>query len=236
MKVLVADNDSMSLDVTAFALHRHGYDVVTASNGLQAVRRWESEQPDVAVLEAGLPQIDGLEVCRRIRREKDTAIIVVGSSQDDDAVEKAFVVGADDYLTKPFSHRQLALRIQAISRRKPSASEEPHRDGRLTVANLVMDLQSHQVSRGEVTTRLTPIEFRILYMLAVNEGHAVPSARLADYAWDYNGGDPSLLKIHVYQIRRKLQMSRGEAGIIRSIPWVGYMLSASTDDKTGSEE
>ncbi len=228
MKVLVADNDTESLDVTAFALHRHGFDVITATTGLQAIRRWQSDLPDVAVLEAALPRLDGLEVCRRIRREKDTPVIMVGMNQDDDSVERAFGVGADDYLAKPFSHRQLALRIQAISRRQPTASEKQRRDGRMSVADLIIDLQSHQVTKGDLNTRLTPIQFRILYMLAVNENHAVPSHRLADFAWNYDGGDPSLLKVHVYQVRRKLQMrNEGSRARIKSIPWVGYMLSSA---------
>lgn len=226
MKVLVADNDAMSLDVTAFALHRHGYDVITATNGLQAIRRWESDQPDIAVLEAGLPRVDGLEVCRRIRRERNTPVIMVGTNQDDDSVEKAFGVGADDYIAKPYSHRQLALRIQAISRRQPAASRKEVSDGRLQVADLVIDTQSHHVTKGSLTARLTPIQFRILYMLAMNENHVVSTQRLADFAWNYDGGDPSLLKVHVYQVRRRLQMRNGCSGAnIKSIPWVGYTLS-----------
>lgn len=227
MKVLVADEDKSLLDITSFALHRYGFAVITATNGTQALHCWETDRPDVAVLESTLPKLSGLEVCRRIREEKDTPILMMGSSQDDESVEKAFRLGADDYVTKPFSHRQLALRIRAISRRKSPTSGDQHQSGRLAAASLVLDLDSNQAARGNVIARLTPIEFRILYMLAVNEGRAVPSRRLAEYAWAYDGGDPSLLKTHIYHLRRKLQMRNGEPGTIKSIPRIGYMLGGS---------
>ncbi|HZQ99948.1 MAG TPA: response regulator transcription factor [Chloroflexota bacterium] len=223
MKILVAEDDVDLLDVTVYALRKQGYNVSTATDGTQAVERWRAEQPDLMVLDLGLPRLSGIEVCRRVRETSATPVIMMSGKGDDENVVQGFLVGADDYVVKPFSHRQLAMRIRAVLNRAAQKLEaEP--TGLLKAGDLCLDLQSHEVTKGDLTVRLTPLEFRILYILAANEGRVVSSTRLIEYAWGYDGGEASLLKTHVCHIRRKLGVSRGQPGDIVAIPWVGYKL------------
>ena len=232
MKILVADDDPDLLDVTTYALRRHGYNIVTATDGIQAVERCEDERPDLMLLDIGLPRLNGFEVCRRIRERSSIPIIMLTARNDDDNVVQGFLTGADDYVTKPFSHRQLAARIRAVLNRTHGGLT-PEPEGDLTVGSLRLDLHSHEVNiRGERTVRLTPLEFRVLYMLAINEGRVVSSSRLVEYAWGYEGGEASLVKTHISHVRQKLglEKSRPEGERpgdirIRTVPWVGYSLT-----------
>jgi two-component system, OmpR family, response regulator len=152
-----------------------------------------------------------------------TPVIMMSGRNDDDNVVQGFLVGADDYVVKPFSHRQLAMRVRALLNRCGNGLRAVPA-GELRVGELCLDKQSHEVTKGGVTTRLTPLEFRLLYILATNEGRVVNSARLIEYAWGYDGGQALLLKTHVCHIRRKLGLGRSEAGDIAAVPWVGYKL------------
>jgi DNA-binding response OmpR family regulator len=224
MKMLLVDDDPDLLDLTSYALRRHGYDVLTATDGVQALERFKVESPDLLVLDLGLPKIGGFEVCRKIREDSTVPIIMLTAHGDDDNVVQGFLAGADDYVTKPFSHRQLAARIRVLlNRRAGGVRAEP--SGELRVGDLHLDLQSHEVTKGDISVRLTPLEFRILHILAVNENRVVTSARMVEHAWGYDGGESSLLKTHVSHIRHKLKMQRGQPGYIRAIPWVGYSLT-----------
>ncbi len=224
MKVLLADDDKDMLDVTTYALRKHGFDVIGVPDGLQALRRWESERPDLVLLDVGIPRMNGFEVCRRIRQDSSTPVIMLTARSDEENVVQGFLVGADDYVTKPFSHRQLAMRMRAVlNRAAGGATPEP--STQLKVGDFLIDAESHEVSKDGVTLRLTPLEFRILYILATNEGHVVKSSRLIEYAWGYDGGDASTLKTHICHIRQKLDLKKDQPGYIESIPQVGYVLT-----------
>jgi len=226
MKILLVDDDTDLLDVTAYALRREGFNVIVATDGQQALRRWEADHPHLVVLDVGLPRISGFDVCRRIRQTSVVPIILLTGLSDDDHVVQGFRLGADDYVTKPFSPRQLAMRIRAVWRRGVQAGEpEPVRE--LESGQLVLDVESHEVRHPRGTTRLTPIEFRLLYMLAINSGRVVSGARLVEYAWGYDGSDTSLLKTHICHIRQKLGLVRGE---ITAVPGVGYRLTHRQGD------
>jgi DNA-binding response OmpR family regulator len=223
MKILLADDDADMVDVTAYALRREGFTIIVATDGAQALRRWESDQPDLILLDIGMPRVNGLEVCRRIRQTSDTPVIMLTAASDEDHVVQGFRHGADDYVTKPFSPKQLALRIRAVMRRSSGTSiSEPVRV--LRAGPYTLDIESHQVARGEVTAQLTPLEFRLLYMLAMNEGRVVSFGRLVEYGWGYDGGDPSMLKTHMSHIRKKLRVEEGQAGSIAVVHGVGYVL------------
>jgi len=223
VKVLLVDDDVELLDVTAYALQRGGHKVVVASDGPQAVRCWKAEQPDVIVLDIGLPQMDGLEVCRRIREQSTTPVIFLTGFTDEDHMVQGFRIGGDDYVTKPFSPRVLAARIQAVTGRNgdhtiPTVNRE------FTIGSLSIDIDSHEVRSPEGTVRLTPLEFRLVHLLAMNMGRVVSNDRLVDYVWSFNGGETALLKTHISHIRSKLQLARFANGDIHSIPGVGYRL------------
>jgi DNA-binding response OmpR family regulator len=232
VKILVADDDADLLDVTTYALRREGYNIVTATDGQQAVDRHLDERPDLVLLDVGLPRMNGFDVCRRIRESAATPIIMLTARNDDDNVVQGFLTGADDYVTKPFSHRQLAARIRAVLNRTHGGLT-PEPDGDLTVGNLRLDLHSHEVTiKDDRSVRLTPLEFRVLYMLAINEGRVVSSSRLVEYAWGYEGGEASLVKTHISHVRQKLGLDKVKPederpGDIRikTVPWVGYSLT-----------
>ena len=224
MKILLADDDVDSLDVTTYALRKYGYDVVTVTDGQNAVRRWEDERPDLVLLDVGLPRLNGFEVCRTIRQASSTPVIMVTGKTDEENVVQGFLNGADDYVTKPFSQRQLAMRIRAVLGRT-SAGMPSEPAGQLKTADISLDLQSHEAIRLGVATRLTPLEFRLMYILMTNEGRVVSSNRLVEHAWGYDGGEAVLLKTHVCHIRQKLSMKEGQGSYIKAIPWVGYMLT-----------
>ena len=234
MKVLIVDDDTDLLDVMTYALRREGYDVVAAAHGHQAMERIRADLPDIVVLDVGLPELNGFEVCRRIRHVSDVPIIMLTARTEERDLLRGLQLGADDYITKPFSLKQLAARMEVILRRcrsdqyKKAVSE-------VRAGNLVLRLQSYEVLLGEEAIQLTPLEFRILYMLAMNEGQIIPYARLVDYAWGYEGGDVSLLKTHVCHIRRKLRMPLEGEGAIRSLPTVGYSLVKRRGELNGAQ-
>ena len=223
MKVLIVDDDTDLLDVMTYALRREGYDVVGAADGLQALDRMRSDLPDFVILDVRLPRLNGFEVCRRIRHISEVPIIMLSARSEEPEILRGLQLGADDYIIKPFSLKQLAARIETIMRRcrsdhfRRTASE-------VRAGNLVLRLQSYEALRDGELIQLTPLEFRILYILAMNEGQIIPYARLVDYAWGYEGGDASLLKTHVCHIRQKLRLPAEGEGAIRALPTVGYSL------------
>jgi DNA-binding response OmpR family regulator len=224
MRALIVDGDRDLLDVMAYSLRREGHEVVAAGDGQQALDRVKVERPDIVLLELKLSRLNGFEVCRRIRLESEVPIIVVSASHDEQHVLRALRLGADDYVTKPFSLKQLAARMETVMRRCRSAS---HARAARTVraGDLELTLQTYEVTRGGgEPIQLTPLEFRILYMLAMNEGQIIPYARLVDYAWGFEGGDANLLKTHVCHVRSKLGLPLEGPGAIRSLATVGYSL------------
>ncbi|MGH2492722.1 MAG: response regulator transcription factor [Candidatus Limnocylindria bacterium] len=218
------EDDADLLDLLTYALRREGYTVLTAMDGQQGLRRWEEDPPDIVVLDANLPKIDGYEVCRRIRHDGPTPIVMLTARDEEDDVLRGFRLGADDYITKPFSAKQLAARLKAVLRRSQADPyRQPVREVR--VGDATLDLQSYTVTAGDRQIQLTPLEFRILYLLGVNEGRVIPYSRLVEYAWGYEGGDSSLLKTHICHIRQKLSLSAGRNGGIRAVAGVGYSLA-----------
>lgn len=223
MKALIIDDDRDLLDVMTYAFRREGYEITCATDGLQAIDRLRADEPDIVVLDIRLPRLNGFEVCRRIRHISEVPIIMVTARGEEHDVLRGLQLGADDYVTKPFSLKQLAARMETILRR---CRTDPYRRAVSTVraGNLELSLQSYEVIRDGDAIQLTPLEFRILYMLAMNEGQVIPYARLVDYAWGYEGGDANLLKTHICHIRQKLNLPLEGEGAIRALATVGYSL------------
>lgn len=231
MKILLVDDDVDLLDVTAYALRREGFNVITATDGVQGLRRWESDDPDLVLLDLGMPRLGGLEVCRRIRQSSMTPIIFLTAASDDDQVVQGFRHGADDYVTKPFSTRQLAMRIRAVLRRS-SGKSLAEMERVVDLDDFTLDLEAHQVTRQGEIIQLTPLEFRIFYLLAMNGGRVVSFGRLVEYGWGYGGGEPSMLKTHVSHLRKKLRLIPGQPGYIQVIHGVGYLLTRAARPPT----
>lgn len=225
MKILLADDDTDLAEVLTYGLRRRGHSVIVAADGSEALERWREDGPSTLIVDAGLPEIDGLEVCRRVRETSLVPIIIISGSSSEQDVIDALQAGADEHVVKPFSLQQIALRIEVLARRmRLSASNEF--DGNIELGNLVVNPEFCSVQKEGQEVRLTSMEFRILYSLAANAGKVVVTERLADFAWQGVGeGDPALLKTHISRIRRKLGVTPGEPGFIRSVPGLGYTLT-----------
>lgn len=221
MKILVVEDDLSLSDVLAFSLRRAGYEVVTAFDGLAALQLWETENPDLLVLDLNLPKLDGLAVCRQIRSQAQTPIIILSVRSGDEAVVKGLEYGADDYVVKPFSPTQLIARIKAVWRRAGIVETA----NVLAVAGLTFDRSRNEVQQqnGE-RIRLTPLEARLLERLMLHVGQVLTSEALITAVWGNEGGDKTMLKQLVYRLRSKIEPET-EPSLIETVPGVGYSLS-----------
>lgn len=227
MKIMLVDDDQELLDMITYALRRKGHTIFGAADGQEALQVWQEFQPNTIILDVALPQIDGLEVCRRIRAESDVPILLMSGGTDEDDVIAGLEAGADEYMFKPFSVAQLTLRLEALSRRMKAAVASDY-EGSLGVADLEINPEYCSVRRNGQEVRLTRMEFRVLYCLAANAGRVVVTDKLADFAWQGEGeGDPALLKTHISRLRRKLGLRSDEAVAIQAIPGLGYSLTTS---------
>lgn len=226
MKALVIDDDRDMQVMVGHALQRAGYDVLAATGGQQGLERLEAGRPDIVLLDVNLPELDGFEVCRRIRLSSQAPIIMLTARSEEEDVVRGFRLGADDYVTKPFSVKLLTARMSTVMRR---AKENQARrgDGRLRVDDLELDLQTMEVTKGGQDVHLTPLEFRILYMLAANPGRVVPYNRLIEYAWGQEGGSPTHLKIRICNIRKKLDLPVDSKSGIKAVVGTGYTLRSA---------
>jgi DNA-binding response OmpR family regulator len=226
MRVLLAEDDVDMLDVTTYALRKHGYDVTGVTDGDTALDSWGKLRPDFVLLDVNLPSRSGFEVCREIRKQSATPIIMVTALGDEDHIIQGFDCGADDYVSKPISYRELAMRMRAILQRSAGA---PIVDNAMVAksGDLSVDLSAHEVRNGDKAVRMTRLEARVLYFLLSNAGRTVPTERLIELVWNYEGGDAFALKTHICHIRQKLEIAKGQPGYISSVPHIGYTLETA---------
>jgi len=227
MRVLLAEDDTDVLDVTTYALRKYGHDVVSVTDGAAALARWEADQPDLVLLDINLPVVSGMEVCRKIREKSSTPIIMVTAISDEDHIVEGFERGADDFVTKPVSYRQLAMRMQAVAQRYGGGEPVLRSSTEATAAGIAVDLQNFEVRYAGKPVRMTRLETRILYFLVNNAGRTLTTERLIEFVWNYEGGDAFALKTHICHIRQKLGAPKGTPGYIRSVPHIGYSLEAA---------
>jgi len=221
MKALVVDDDRVLADVVAFALRREGFQVIQAYDGLSALRRWSEDRPDLVVLDVNLPKIDGFTVCQRIRRESDTPIIMLTVRGEDVDVVHGLQIGADDYISKPFSPRQLVARAHAVLRRAGySILQASHRVGGL---DYNPNLRSVRIDNGEPIS-LTPLEAKLLDYLILNAGHVSTIDAIIDHVWGPQGGDRDMLRQLVRRLRSKIEADPTSPRYIQTVPGLGYGL------------
>ena len=218
--ILVVDDEESLTDLVSSALRFAGYDVRTEANGFDALRSIKTETPDLIVLDVNMPELDGFEVCRRIRRDGlQTPVIFLTARDDIDDLRVGFRQGGDDYLTKPFSLEELGLRIEALLRRSGGTIESP----RVTVGDLVLDEDAHQVFKDEVEVQLSPTEFRLLRFLLLNRGRVMSKGQIVDYVWEYDfDGNYGIVETYVSYLRKKLGDS--DASLIQTVRGVGYVI------------
>lgn len=221
--ILVVDDEESLTDLIASALRFAGYQVSTENNGFDALRWIKSRTPDLIVLDVNMPEIDGFEVCRRIRRDGfDTPVIFLTARDEMDDLRTGFRQGGDDYLTKPFSIEELGLRIEALLRRSGPGAEQ----SRMSVGDVILDDDAHQVWKGEREVDLSPTEFRLLRFLMVNRGKVLSKAQIVEYVWDYDfDGNYGIVETYISYLRRKLGDS--EASVIQTVRGVGYVIRSN---------
>ena len=221
IRVLVVDDEPAILATMAPLLRSQGYDVVTALSGRVAIELAERDRPDLVVLDLGLPDVEGVDVCRTIRRDQAVPIIVLSARGAERDKVAALDAGADDYVTKPFGTEELLARIRAALRRteQSGAGGSPT----IVVGDLTIDRDRRRVVRGEVEIRLTPKEFELLVFLAQHSGRVVTHRTILKAIWGPNSVDqPEHLRVLVGALRKKVEPDPSRPQYILTEPWVGY--------------
>jgi two-component system OmpR family response regulator len=229
--ILVVDDEDTILDLLSTALRFSGFRVETAANGREALAAARDAVPDLIVLDVNLPDLDGFDVCRRLRSGQNDAPVIFLTARDDPADLRAgFSGGGDDYLTKPFSLEELMLRIEAILRRTRGSQTE---SSRLASGDLILDQDAHRVWRGGVEVALSPTEFRLLRYLLLNRDRVVSKNQILDHVWDYDFyGEPTAVETYISYLRRKLDDREGK--LIRTVRGVGYSLRTPDVESNGA--
>jgi len=219
--VLVVEDEDAIAEAVRARLQSEGYHVVVASDGPEALRRHAEHRPDLVVLDLMLPGMDGLEVCTRIQRDGWTPVLMLTARTEEADKVAGFAVGADDYLTKPFSLRELAIRVQAILRRRERIERS---DGEpIERAGISIDAKRRRVEVDDAEVQLTPLEFDILHALAREPGVVLSRDQLMDRIWGYRdhaGG--RVVDSHVARLRRKIGEDGNDPRFIRTVHGVGY--------------
>ena len=221
IRILVVDDEPAILATMAPLLRSQGYEVVTALSGRAAIEAAERDHPDLVVLDLGLPDIEGVEVCRTIRRDQAVPIIVLSARGAERDKVAALDAGADDYVTKPFGTEELLARIRAALRRtEPSSAAAA---STIVVGNLTIDRERRRVVRGDVEIRLTPKEFELLVLLAQQSGRVVTHRSILKAIWGPHSVDqPEHLRVLVGALRKKIEPDPSRPQYVLTEPWVGY--------------
>jgi len=226
-KVLVVDDDVKTVELVKLYLNRDGYRVLTAYDGTEALRLAREGHPDLIVLDLMLPGINGLEICRTLRGESDVPIIMLTAKTTDQDKLIGLDLGADDYVTKPFSPRELAARVRVVLRRLPGErGPDEIKHGELTVNFL-----RHEASLAGRSLNLTTVEFKLLGVLAKEPGRVFSRVQLIDEAlgYDFEGFDRTI-DVHILNLRRKLEPDPGHPKYLKTVYGAGYKLSEMSND------
>jgi DNA-binding response OmpR family regulator len=221
MKVLIADDDRDLLELIGFALTQAGFFVLKAADGTAALRMFEAEAPDLLVLDINMPGATGFQVCAAVRARSRVPVMMLTVRSEEEDLVKALELGADDYLTKPFSPRTLLARVRALLRRAGMESSAP-----LAAGRVALNMNEHTVRIGDAApVRLTKLELRLLHMLLANAGRTVSSDRLLVQIWGHrNSGDRQLLKQLVHRLRQKIEADPAVPRVLQTAAGAGYKL------------
>jgi len=231
-KVLVVEDDRTLLEVLQYNLIRQGYDVLTAADGATGLDTARGGKPDLVILDVMLPKMDGYEVCRILRQETMVPILMLTARTDETDRVVGLEVGADDYVTKPFSMRELMARVRAMLRRAEMMKKEAESSSRapalcLKAGDVEIDAARHKVYRGGVAVDLSRMEFALLEFLARNQGQVFSRDQLLDKVWGYDfAGDTRTVDVHVSWLRRKIESDPAHPKHLVTVRGVGYKLEA----------
>lgn len=219
--VLVVEDDPTVSEVVVRYLRRSGYEVDCVADGAAALERVAGSRPDLIVLDIMLPGIDGLEVCSRLRAETEIPIVMLTAMGDESDRIAGLDLGADDYIAKPFSPRELVARVNAVLRRAGAGVAEPGR-GRVSIGDLEMDLDAHEARRDGHPVALTVREFDLLAYLARHPRTVLTREQLLEDVWGYTFGDRSTVTVHVRRLREKVEHDPARPRHIMTVWGVGY--------------
>ncbi len=223
MKVLIVDDDRTLADVIAFTFKREGYEVILAEDGDIAYFRWQNDSPDLIILDVNLPKEDGFSVCRRIRAQSDIPIILLTVRSDEEDILGGFHLGADDYITKPFSPRQLMARVKAVMRRSKKKNPTTIREWK----NISLFINRHELKIGDYSPiQLSGLELRLMDCLMINAGQIVTPEIIIDYVWGPNGGDMDMVRQLIHRLRVKIDKAFPNQINITNNPGIGYELKS----------
>lgn len=220
-RILVVDDDRKIVDLVRLYLERDGYRVFVASDGLEALKLTRQKRPDLIILDLLLPEVDGLDVCRILRNKSDVPIVMLTAKTTEEDKLVGLELGADDYVTKPFSPRELVARVRAVLRRVGKHTSKGPMEMRF--AGLVIDRRCHEVRvRGEAIS-LTPTEFRLLEVLAGEPGRAFSRLELLDrvLGYDFEGFERTV-DVHVKNLRKKIEVHPKQPTYVKTVYGVGY--------------
>jgi two-component system KDP operon response regulator KdpE len=227
LTVLVIDDEPQIRRVVRHALEGDGTRVLEAATGRDGIDLAAAERPDLIVLDLGLPDMAGADVCRDVRGWSTAPIVVLSARHSDDEKAALLDLGADDYVTKPFSTRELQARVRAQLRRARLSERRDGADSRIEAGGAVIDLVKRSVSRDGLPVHLTPIEWELLRTLATNAGRTMTHRQLFSQVWSRSHGDAQqYLRVHVANLRRKLERDPVRPRVIITEPGVGYRFDA----------
>lgn len=223
------EDDASVAEVISLRLQQDGYETVVTDEGQQALELFKQDEPDLVILDIMLPDMDGISVCREIRRTSDVPIIIVTGRGDKMDRVVGLEVGADDYVVKPFIADELLARVRANLRRVRDYAKEEESDRYMRVGPVEIDNYTHKVKiRGE-DVELTPTEFRILHTLAESADEIVSLPKLFEKVWEQPGKNASLVETHVYNLRRKVEEDPASPRLIQTIRDAGYRLNTEAE-------
>jgi DNA-binding response OmpR family regulator len=224
-KILVVDDEPAVTDLLVYNLRKSGYEPLVAADGREALRLARHSSPDLILLDLMLPELDGLDVCRELRKTSDVPIIMITARGEEIDRVVGLELGADDYIAKPFSVRELLARIKAVLRRTVSGGKEGSDTSLRGIGGLRMDIDSRLVYVDETELELTRLEFDILQLLLSNTGRVLTRERLLEQAWGYDyTGDTRAVDSAMKRLRAKLRAASPEADCIEAVRGVGYRL------------
>jgi DNA-binding response OmpR family regulator len=222
-RILVVDDEPAVSDLLAYNLRKAHYEVTVAADGREALRLANETAPDLILLDLMIPEVDGLDVCRELRKSSNVPVIMITARGEEIDRVVGLELGADDYVTKPFSVRELMARVKAVLRRAHSESSESTPSRILHGPGLCMDLDGRAVFVGKVALNLTRLEFDLLQHLLANAGRVLTRERLLERAWGYDfAGDTRAVDSAVKRLRAKLRAANPEADRVESVRGIGY--------------
>jgi len=223
--ILIVEDEQSIIKLVQFNLEKAGFEVEIATDGQIALEKVQQYKPDLVILDLMLPKVDGLEVCRRLRQEKQhIPILILTAKTDEFDKVLGLELGADDYMTKPFSPRELIARIKAIFRRVDAIREaDIEREKRIQVGELSINLEGYEVMFKQQRLDLTPKEFELLVFMANNRGKVLSRDQLLNTVWNYDYvGDSRIVDVHVSHLRDKIEVDSRNPVYIKTVRGIGY--------------